>query len=370
MLFYTTRPMIKAALITSLISATIFTTACSEKEKQAEPDPLRPVRTMIAAATDPIIGRDFPGVVRAQNRADLSFRVSGKLKLLDIKEGQEVKKGDVLARLDQTDYRITLEDKKANYEEAKANFERSAKLLEPGHISQREFDQIKASYSTATAQLKSAEQDLAYTTLTAPFDGTITKIHIENYEEVVSKESVATLQDLNALEIEIDVPESIMIRVRRGQTTREIFATFEAIEDKQFPLTVGEISTEADENTRAYKVRLRMPPVKDYVILPGMTATVIADEVRNLTDDSENNIIIPSHAVLEDNKGRYVYIAVPEDGEQRTAMVQRRAVTTSKLTNKGLLVTSGIEPYEHVIIAGMSKMHDGLRVRLIAGNEH
>lgn len=368
--FYNNKLTINALLITAAFTSSLLISGCSEQDKQVEPEPLRPVRTMIATATDPIVGRDFPGVVRAQNRADLSFRVSGKLKLLDIKEGQEVNKDDVLARLDQTDYKITLDDKRANYEEAKANFERSARLLEPGHISQREFDQIKASYSTATAQLKSAEQDLAYTTLSAPFDGTITKIHIENFEEIASKETVATLQDLKALEIEIDVPESIMIRVRRGQTSREIYAVFEAIKDKQFPLTVREVSTQADENTRAYKVRLRMPPVEDYVILPGMTATVIADEVSNITNDSENNIVIPSHAVLEDNNGRFVYIARPETDEHKTAVVERRSVTTSKLTNNGLTITSGIEADELVVIAGMSKMHDGLRVRLMAGMEH
>jgi RND family efflux transporter MFP subunit len=325
---------------------------------------------MIAAASDPIVGRDFPGIVRAQNRADLSFRVSGKLRSMNIKEGQEVIKGEVLAQLDQTDYKITLEDKRANFEEAKANFERSAKLLEPGHISQREFDQIKASYSTATAQLKSAEQDLLYTTLKAPFDGSITKIHIENFEEVVGKETIATLQDLTSLEIEIDIPESIMIRVKRGETTREIFAIFEAIEDKRFPLTVREVSAQADETTRAYKVRLRMPPIEDYVILPGMTATVIADEVRTSNNGEDSNIIIPSHAVLEDNKGRFVYVAVPEGDENRTATVHRRTVETSKLTSDGLIITSGIEPDEHVIIAGMSKMHEGLQVRLMAGSEH
>lgn len=114
-----------------VISMLLFVTACDENQKVQAEEPLRPVRTIIASASDGITGRDFPGIVIAQNRADLSFRVSGKLKELLIKEGDQVTKGQIIARLDQTDFKIELDDKQANYEKAKANFIRSAKLLEP-----------------------------------------------------------------------------------------------------------------------------------------------------------------------------------------------------------------------------------------------
>jgi len=162
-------------LSATLLATLLLATACDEKQTEQVEQPLRPVRTIVASATDGITGRDFPGIVIAENKADLSFRVSGKLKELLIKQGDKVKKGQVLGRLDQTDYKIELEDKQANYLKARANFTRSAKLVEPGHISQREFDQIKATYSTATAHLKAAKQNIIYTELKAPFDGSITK---------------------------------------------------------------------------------------------------------------------------------------------------------------------------------------------------
>jgi RND family efflux transporter MFP subunit len=353
-------------LLATLLPAMIFVSACDEKQTSQVEQPLRPVRTIIASANDGITGRDFPGIVIAENKADLSFRVSGKLKELLIKEGDKVKKGQTLARLDQTDYKIALEDKQANYLKAKANFTRSAKLVEPGHISQREFDQIKATYSTATAHLKAAKQNLIYTELKAPFDGSITKTYVDNFEEVPGKGKVATLQDLKSMEIEIDVPESLMIRIRRGQKNRPVNARFDAIKGKEFPLTFREISTQADETTHAYKLRFALPAIENYTILPGMTATVVADSVPMVDQDSsKNEIIIPAHAVMEDNRGRYVYIAEPEISSPTTGVVHRRDVTTSRLTNNGLIITSGIHQADLVITAGMSKMQEGLRVRLM-----
>jgi len=353
---------LSATLLTSLL----LITACDEKQTTQIEQPLRPVRVIVASATDGITGRDFPGIVIAQNKADLSFRVSGRLKELLIKEGDKVKKSQVLARLDQTDFKITLEEKQANFAESKANFIRSAKLILPGHISQREFDQIKATYSTATAHLKAAKQNLIYTELKSPFDGSITKTYVDNFEEILGKSKIATLQDLNSMEIEIDVPESLMIRIKKGQTDRIIHARFDAIKDKKFPLTFREISTQADETTHAYKVRFSLPKITDYTILPGMTATVVADNVPTTdSDKNSNQITIPSHAVLEDNKGRFVYIAESDAVSVTTAVIHRRNITTGRLTNSGLIITSGINPDDLVVIAGMSKMQEGLHVRLM-----
>lgn len=341
-------------------------TACDETQTVQSEAPLRPVRTIVASAADGLTGRDFPGIVIAQNKADLSFRVAGKLKDLHINEGDEVKKGQIIARLDQTDFKIELEDKKASHATAKANFTRSAKLVDPGHISQSDFDKIKATYSTATAHLKAAEQNLAYTELTVPFDGSITKIYVDNFEEVVAKGKIATVQDLSSMEVEIDVPESLMIHVRRGENKRQIYATFDGIKNKKFPLTFREISAQANETTHAYKVRLSLPPIEDYTILPGMTATVFADSVPTV-DGSENasDIVIPSQAVLEDNKGRFVYIAEPESPTSTIGTIHRRNVTTSSLTNSGLMITSGLKQNDLVVTAGMSKMQEGLRVKLM-----
>lgn len=362
--------MTKLTQLVCIIPILLFITACDEQQKTQTVEPLRPVRTILASASDGIAGRDFPGIVVAENRADISFRVSGKLKALLANEGEEVVKGQVIARLDQTDFKIELKDKQATYDKSKANFSRSATLLEPGHISQREFDEIKAAYSTADAHLRAAKQNLIYTELKAPFDGSITKSYVDNFEEVMARDRIVTLQDLKSMQVEIDIPETLMINVRRSSEQRKIHATFDAIKDKKFPLIFREVSAQADETTHAYKVRFSLPPIENYTILPGMTATVVADKISG-TDGSgdESEITVPSHAVLEDNKGRFVYIAVPESASSMTGIIHRRNVTTSRLTNTGLIITSGLDPNDMIVIAGMSKMQEGLNVRLMVNPE-
>ena len=362
--------MTKLTQLVCIIPILTFITACDEQQKAVATDPLRPVRTVLASAGDGITGRDFPGIVIAENRADLAFRVSGKLKELLVKEGEEVTKGQVIARLDQTDFKIELNDKQANYDKSKASFKRSATLIEPGHISQREFDEIKAAYSTADAHLRAAKQNLIYTELKAPFDGSITKSYVDNFEEVMVRDKIATLQDLKSMQIEIDIPESLMINVRRSGEKRKIHATFDAIKNKKFPLIFREVSAQADETTHAYKIRFSLPAIENYTILPGMTATVVADKVPVVNgNENGSEIVIPSHAVLEDSKGRFVYIAVPDSASPMTGIVHRRNETTSRLTNSGLIITSGVNPDDQIITAGMSKMQEGLSVRLMVSPE-
>ena len=362
--------MTKLTQLVCIIPMLLFITACDEQQKTQTKEPLRPVRTMLASASDGITGRDFPGIVIAENRADIAFRVSGKLKELLVKEGEKVVKGQVIARLDQTDFKIELKDKQATYDKSKANFTRSATLLEPGHISQREFDEIKAAYSTADAHLRAAKQNLIYTELKAPFDGSITKSYVDNFEEVMARDKIVTLQDLKSMQVEIDIPESLMINVKRSGQERQIHATFDAIKDKKFPLIFREVSAQADETTHAYKIRFSLPPIDNYTILPGMTATVVADKVPGVDGSGdESEIIVPSHAVLEDNKGRFVYIAVPESASSMTGVIHRRNVTTSRLTNSGLIITSGLDPNDMIVIAGMSKMQEGMKVRLMVNPE-
>ena len=174
--------------------------------------------------------------------------------------------------------------------------------------------------------LKAQKQKLLYTEVKSPIDGHINNSYIANYGGVQAKEKIATLQDLKSLEIEIDVPESLMIRVKRGQEQRKVYASFDAIQGKRFSLAFLGVSAQADEATQAYKVRFALPVIEDYIILPGMTATVVADSVTTAENQSKNEIIIPAHAVLEDSNGRFVYIAEPETSSPTTGLVHGRNV--------------------------------------------
>jgi len=357
----------RAALTGTFLS--LFLTACTE-EAPLPPPESRPVKTMVIGGD--IVGdfRQFPGVVDAIQRADLSFRVQGKITEILVKEGDMVEKGQLLAKLDPADYQIVLNDRKASFKTAEANFERAKSLLEKDAISKVDHDRIRAEFFTAKANLEAAEQDMKYTSLKATFPGYIARRHVENFEEVRRKQTVFTLQDISELEIKVDVPETIMIQLRRAiepgkvsKPEREMYAVFSQIKDVKFPLTTREISTTADPNTRTFQATLKMDHPEGYNVLPGMTATVFAEVLPTERGDALS-VVLPVSAVVADT-GKDPVVWVLDEG---TMTVSAKPVQVGEMATDSITVF-GIESGQRIVTAGAAFMREGMKVTLLQTGE-
>ena len=344
-------------------------TACTE-EAPLPPPESRPVKTMLVGGDLAGDVRQFPGVVDAIQRADLSFRVQGKIIEILVREGDMVDKDQLLARLDPADYQIVLNDRKASFKTAEANFERAKQLLAKDAISKVDHDRIRAEYFTAKANLEAAEQDMKYTSLRATFPGYIARRHVENFEEVRRKQTVFTLQDISELEIKVDVPESIMIQLRRaiepGKVTkpeREMYAVFNQIKDVKFPLTTKEVSTTADPNTRTFEATLKMEHPEGYNILPGMTATVFAEVLASERGDSLSVLLPVSAVVADTGKDPVVWVV-----DEATMTVSARPVTVGEMSTDSISVT-GVDAGQRVVTAGAAFMREGMKVTLLQTGE-
>lgn len=347
------------------ISSVVTLNACSQQDEDISTDIIRPVRTHTVGLPNEATWREFPGVIDAAQQADLAFRVNGKLIKLLANEGDFINEGQIIAQLDQTDYKIQLKSRQAEYDRAKADYDRAKGLVKKGVISRADFDKLKASYTTANSNLESAQQNLAYTELKSPFKGRISKRHIDNYEDVAGNQVIYTLQDISSLTVKVDIPESVMIRVRDGAKPK-ISAHFAEIPETSFPLKIKEVSTQADPDTKTFRITFEMARIGKHNILPGMSVTVRGQS--NIKDTiTDQHIIVPAHAVLEDRQGRYVYIAVVD--KEAIAVVQRKDVTTGQLSSSGLQIISGLKQGDNVITAGMSKMRAGIKVRLMTGDK-
>lgn len=349
--------------LSCLLMACFSLLACDKQDNSAAPSTtaLRPVKTLVIASRLEPEWRELPGVVDAFKKAELSFSIAGKLTKLNKQEGDVVEQGQALAILDQTELKTLVIARQADYEKAKADFNRAKLLIDKNHISKSDYDQLRAQYESARANLSIAKQNLDNSVLKAVFSGRIAKRHVDNFEEVAAKQSIYTLHDTRQLLIEINVPESAMIRVRENKN-RKIYATFSAIPNKLFPLKLHEVSTQAESGTNTYRVTFSMPEIKDANILPGMSAMVKVDR-SSVDSDHPIVAIIPAIAVLSDQDGPFVYLVNSSDG--RTGTVEKHAVTTGKLTNLGLEITQGLNPGDRVVVGGVSKMHQGLSVALM-----
>ena len=348
----------------SLLVATSFLLSACEQPEQTHTPASRPVKTIVVGGVGSSDTRTFPAVVDAIQKADISFRVSGKIQKILVKEGDHVKKGQLLAELDPTDFKITLKDRQASFDTAKANFERAKTLVKKGVISNVEHDDIRARFYTAKANLQAAKQDLSYTKLKANFDGVIAKRHVENYEEVVLSRPVFSLEDVSALKIKIDVPENLIIVINKNhKNDRKLYAVFDSIPNQTFPLKFVESTVKADPNTRTFKVTLRMDTPDNYNVLPGMTATVSA---KLFAEESAagSSIAIPVSAVIANNEKQATVWVVDE----KTMTVSPREVEPGLMVGNSMQVT-GLTPGERIVIAGTPFLRKDMKVTLLETGE-
>ena len=320
-------------------------------------DVVRPVKAFTIPAASDGASRSFPGRVRAAERVELAFSMPGKLIELPVVQGQPVQEGDVVARLDPRDYQSEVQAAQAQFNEAKANFERGKDLVEQGHISRMDFDRLRANYEVAGARLNTARKALDDTALLAPFDGTIARRHVDNFQEVRANEPIVSLQDNRVIEIVVDAPEQL-VAASPGDGQARLVATFEAVPGVRFPLAVREFSAEADPDTQTYEIVLAMPRPETANILPGMTANVIA--WRPAPDGPANGSIrIPAVAVFANEAGEPQVWTIAEDGT-----VSRQPVTTGTLAGQDRIeILSGLEPGDTVAVAGVTRLREGQVVR-------
>jgi RND family efflux transporter MFP subunit len=353
----------KLSFATSILALSFLLSAC-EEPPQTYVASSRPVKTIVIGGGPAGDTRTFPAVVDAIQKAEISFRVSGKVQKIHVKEGDEVKKGHVLAELDPVDFTIRLKDRQASYDTAKANYDRARELVEKGAISRVDHDDIRARYHTAKANLSAAEQDLLYTKLKANFDGYIAKRHVEKFEEVIASQNIFSLSDVSALKIKIDLPENLMILVtQKGGEARNLKAAFDTIPDQKFPLSFMETATKADPNTKTFKVTLKMDTPENYNILPGMTATVFADLLPGELQ-SATSVMLPISAVISDHdKQASVWVV-----DEASMTVKPRKVTTSTMIGDTMLV-DGLKPGERVVIAGAPFLRNEMKVTLLETGE-
>ncbi len=332
---------------------------------------LRPVKTFVVEAGRASSQRQFPGRIEAARRAELSFRVPGTVREILVKEGDTVAEDTVLARLDATDFRIVLSDRQASYDNSRRNHERARELLPSGNISRLDYDRTEASFKSAEAALRQAQQDLAYTELRAPFAGTVAKRLVQRFEEVAAKEPVISLAQLNSLDVKIDLAETLVRSftvpeqgaIEHASEHAPAWASFEGVPERRFPLKIKEVATKADAKTQTFEITFTMANPADVVVLPGMTATVTVD-FRDVVRAS-GNIWIPASAVLGDAAlAPVVWVIDPG-----TMTVARRAVRVGEMQGERIQVLDGLAGGEEIVAVGASHMAEGMRVTRMARGE-
>ena len=333
-------------------------------------DPVaRPVKSMLVESPEGSGVRNFPGRIESANRADLGFRVGGTVAELAVREGTQVTRGQVLGRLDHTDFEITVKDRQATWDRASKDFARASELVEEGAISRRDFDLVEANFKTSDAALEQAKQNLDYTIIRAPFSGQIARRHIDAFEEISPGQPIFSIIDREALEVQIDVPENIILLLPSNRVPGEqadqvkVWAAFDVAADRRFPLTFKEASTRADAKTQTFQVTFNLPTPEDVTVLPGMTASVTAD--LSALVDEQAVYYLPVTAVVGSNELSPRIWTVDES----SMTVHERPVKVGRMVGSSIEVLDGLEPGLRVVTAGAAYLAEGMQVTLLKQTE-
>ncbi len=352
------------------VALTALVGGCAKKTVEQKAV-IRPVVTYTVQAPEAGRVRVFSGTARAGVQTPISFRVGGEIMELPARMGMQVKAGDLIAKLDPKDYELQVKQNEAQlaqaeaqFEQAKANYERTRQLYETKSVSKSELDGQEASFKSAAAQVQSAlkglelsRQQLGYCTLMAPIAGSLDQVPVEVHQTVSAGQTIAMLSAGDNIDVSIGIPEALVSRVNVGDTAQ---VKFDAIPDAQFTARVSEVSTAAGES-RAYPVKIRIVG-KDERIRPGMVASATFS-FKGDTGDSA--ITVPPVAVVPLPDGRrFVWVYAADQGT-----VTRRFVQVGSLTSEGLQIMEGLQPGEVIIIRGVHRLEEGMKVKLLPAQD-
>ena len=343
----------------AIIAALLISVAgCSKKEEPVKKEVVRPAKIMTIKSAETSKNFKFPGKVQALDRVELSFEVSGRLVEMAVREGQHVEKGDLIARVDPSNYESELVAQQAKVNQAKAEVDRYVNLLEEKVVAKSTYDVKKRNYEVAVAAMKIALKAYNDTSLKASFRGIIGKRFVDNFKVVQVKEPIVSLQRISAIEVVVNIPENVM-RKKNSDSTLEISAEFANYPGERLPLQIKEYALEADAQTQTYRVVLTMPMPKGKTILDGMTATVFL----KVLDAVKSTIEIPVQSVFYDEKGQ-AYVWQVDQGFH----IARHQVDVGAMTNGGnIIIKSGLVDAEKIVTAGVQNLTEGLKVREFTG---
>ncbi len=352
-----------------LLVATL--TACAEPPPPPQ-EILRPVLSQTVIAAGGSRARTFSATARAGQETDLSFRVAGRIDELDVKVGDTVRSGALIARLEQTDFAIAVRRAEANLVQAQATARNSTadlgrirSLYESDDVSRNELDAAMALDESARAQtaaaaqtLEGARRQLSYTRLVAPVDGAIASVPVEVNENVRQGQPVVRMTSGSLPEVEVAIPEVLIAQIREGDA---VTVAFDALAGESFDAVVTEVGVAAMGTATTFPVTARLIRSSEDV-RSGMAANVT---FRFVAEGGGEHLCVPPQAVGEDMEGRFVFLLEP-GGEEGVGVVRRTAVEVAPdLRPEGLEILSGLTPGQQVVTAGVRRLIDGQRVRLL-----
>ncbi len=364
----------KVKLFTAFTLMLFFLCACGKGDEDAMAkniqQVIRPIKAICLQSSNGQSSRIFPGTPKASQDTQLSFRVGGPLIMLNAETGQYIESNAVIAKIDPRDFDIQIKTLKARLDASKAQlsesrlqYKRYEQLIKENAAAKATYDQIKATFEMAGAQvrtdtenLKTAQNALKDTTLYAPFSGYVDKEFVENHQIVAAGQPVISMMDLSAIEMEVALPENMLPDI---DCFESYICRFDALPGKTFSARFKEVGKQPNPSNHTYPLTLTIKDDESVLIRPGMSAEVT---IGISLKEPKNFFIVPVSAVGNDHtRQSFTWIADPDTGK-----LTKKPVSVNGFAKDGNLKISGdIFAGQWMVVAGVNSLTKNQKIRLI-----
>lgn len=335
-----------------LLALLMLVASCGNKEQQREERVVK-VNIMEISVGSAESMHEYAGTIEEAFTSQLSFGSSGRITAIYVKEGQRVQKGQLLAKIDNSNASNSYKAAKATLDQAQDGYDRAKQVYEAGSLPEVKWTEIQTQLNQAQSLAEIAKKNLDDCELRAPASGTIGDRTIEVGTSVTPFQPVMKLIGLDGLFVKTSIPEGDINEVAVGSNA---FVIVSALGNKELEGIVEERNPSADPLSHSYLIRIRIKGnTKD--LLPGMVCRVQMANKQEIAKEQSEFFEVPNRAVQIDNQGkRYVWVVENECAVQRY-------VTISDLTNNGVQIAEGLHLGDKVIVDGMLKVATGTKVK-------
>lgn len=338
----------KNLLITALLAATLC--ACN-KSPQKMPE-TRSVILTTPRLTDSMCEKHYSGVIHEAHVISLGFKTPGQIEEVLVKEGDFVRQGQLLARLDDADYRLGVDALQIQYDQLKDEVQRIEQLYHQKSISANDYEKATAGLKQLGVQLQVNKNKLDYTRLYAPTDGYIQSVNFSPAEMVDAGTALLTLLDVSHMEVVADIPVD-------EYQQRNLFARYycrvAGIADA-YPMHMLSLTPKADGN-QLYQLRLTFAGQPDKRLTAGLNVEV-SIAIADTTSSAEYTL--PLSAVFRDNDNACVWVMQPD------STLSKRTVTLAGSDSQGrALIADGLDGNEKIVRSGAGTLQEGEKVRVV-----
>ncbi|WP_345830238.1 efflux RND transporter periplasmic adaptor subunit (plasmid) [Pantoea sp. BRR-3P] len=349
----------------TLLAIVIFiTTACDQKKQEVAPPP-RMVKVFDVMASGASQQRIFPARIESGDSTEVSFKRGGQIESLDIRQGTRVVQGQQIARLIAREAQQRVNERQTAATLAQRQFARFQTLSGRQAISQAEMDVQRANRDAANAALQIAREELGQMTLTAPFSGIAATVNVRNHQVVAAGQTIATLTRTDLLDVVFSVPENLFTALDMRNMTYRPVVRINSLPDREFQAEYKEHTGSSSSNTLTWQIILTMPRPADFPAVGGVSGTVTINLANLPANVDRESLVVPVEAVFNpDNSQRnepHVWVV---QGSGDRLHVEDRKVSVGAVTDRGVVITAGLQAGERVVAAGVNELHAQQPVRI------